>query len=64
MKFHRDNARARSEQLSSDDTDAGADVEYQFTRPDARVCDELGRPLVSEPVPAPLAARPPGGGHG
>jgi hypothetical protein len=64
MKFHRDNTRARSEQLSGDDADTGADVEYQFTRLDARVCDELGCPRVSEPVPAPLAARPRGGGHG
>src|SRR5262249_34955066 len=42
---------------------AGPDVEHELAGPHPGGGDHPSRPFVSEPVPAPSPARPPGGGH-
>jgi hypothetical protein len=51
--------RAAGQQMRGDRAGSGADVEDKVARLDARRCDQPGRPLVSEPMPSPVAARLP-----
>ena len=63
VQLDRDHPRPRPHQVRGQGPFAGPDVEHELAGPYPGGGDHPRRPFVSEPVPAPCPARPPGGGH-
>jgi hypothetical protein len=63
VQLDRDHPRPRPHQMCGQSPFAGPDVEHELAGPHPSGRDHPRRPFVSEPVPAPCPARPPGGGH-
>ena len=64
IQLDRHHSRPSGNQVRRQSPMPRADVEHKLARPYPGRGDHPRRPFVSEPVPAPLAARSPGGGHG
>ena len=59
MQLDGNDVCAVSQQLRRDRAVSGADIEDKIARLNAGIRDETGSPLVSEPIPAQVPARPP-----